>query len=112
MDGRRVQFHLGTAILMSIAAALLLYANVGRMYERAGGPSGMFEVYGWPMDFERYIHFDEKGPDQWQWANWANEFTIAISVNVVVAGTLLLGIAALSEWIIRRRQVTSAEREQ
>jgi hypothetical protein len=102
---RRIwQIHLSTAVLFSMLASAMLWVNLGRTEYSAGGPNAEYEIYGWPMSFERYVHYQNNEVEFKQWTNENNELVISAGTNFIAFLLITAPIAFALEWLIRRRE--------
>src|SRR5581483_10070814 len=85
------QFRLSTLLMISLLLGCGFWLNLGNPGYRSGGPNGSYEIYGWPLTFERYVHYDEDGVvNGTEWVNEDNELVYTVLVDTEV---LLVHIA-------------------
>jgi len=83
---RFFQFHLSTAIIVMVVAAILLWFNL-RKYEFRGNP-----VYGWPFPA---AFFTRNGMLVYE--------SDTLLLDILIAIGILVGIGLVSELVARRR---------
>lgn len=124
-----LRFHLVTAIFMVATAGCLLGANLRARYRLVPGDSdfGISDIlwqhaYGWPIEALLVLEqtgiggeFRENGdvialtgskiPEPETGSSiWTVWFGYRIALDVLVAVAILLAVAFISEWLIRRRE--------
>jgi hypothetical protein len=93
------------ALLLMVVAGGFLGLNLQISDHRFGGSSGEFEIYGWPLTFERYIHYQEAGNViSKDWMNDDGALMKPIGVNILVALLLSFSTAWVFEYLVRRRE--------
>ena len=114
----RFQIHLSTALILTFAAGVLLWANLGRRYilPAVWDTNELYfykiEILGWPAPFEHKIYFPQLGGTptrawpEWTGKSWLNGGTIgwAIVTDFFIAISLLANVAILCEWKFRRHR--------
>ena len=93
---RWFQFHLSTALILMFSTGIIIWLNVSRV---------MLQPRGWPCEMESF---------EWKrtytvpahrvttlYVNWN---VIGLLNNIVIGCTILLLIAFVSEYLIRRRE--------
>jgi hypothetical protein len=110
------QFHLSTAIAVSIVSAFLLLMN----FQRREPKESLGTQYGWPLTAYRAVpdHLIRLYP---VWKEEAKRFPQdkplpdlpvwyqdAAAMNAVVAASILLVLFVSFEWLIRRREARKA----
>ena len=107
------QLHLSTALVLMLVAGVLLWASTQRQWEKieppeprvVAGPTyqGLFSGWqrGWPFMMQAepgILENYESVPLQPKW----------LAANLLVSVAILIAIAALLEYLIRRRSATRA----
>jgi hypothetical protein len=109
------QFHLSTAIILSIVAAVILFLNIrmrqtDELFEHDNGGSSIEDRCGWPFAIYRtipeWLIQAEEADGQSEWSqhikdNWSYS---AIAANLLVGTTILFVVLVSCEWLIRRRE--------
>ena len=103
------RFHLLTAVLMMVAAGYLLRQNCMRVETETGSDMAAadamvrmtayvtdpYYVYGWPSTIYSTGKFDLYVP-HWHFKG--------VIINASTAISVLVAVACVSEWLIRRRE--------
>jgi hypothetical protein len=87
MNRRWLQVHLSTAVVLTIVAGGLMWANLVMYHEGIAG------CCGWPMCYRAELWFGV----MWDHGN--------LAVDIFTAATIITVTAFVCEWRIRRREV-------